>query len=220
MFAKSILFTIASSFAAVAARADVITNWQVAELMAKSVYADYRFTDVNPECVSFLQNEETPATFIFELRELHNETCGGDPQTMPRLMALGVNKADGSLLSDRNDELELRAVPAPNCGLVYDPTETDTSYPMYSVVLDDRTIFAPQSDGIVQAMMSPSGRKVLLSAGEVSLIDVVPNEYVYGAVVVNCVTKKIEGYLPNTPTLVTGFWPSETGFYTSVPTNN
>lgn len=213
-FKTQLALTLSLSFAplAFAASAPAITTWHDAELVAVSAYRDYKFTEVRAECVSFLQNEETPTAFIFELRELHSPTCGGDPQFAPRLMALGVNKADASLLSDRNDELDLRPVPTPICSVLSSAPATDVTYPVYTVTLNNKVIYSPQSDGVTKVVKSRSGRKILLTAGEMNLLDIAAGKFEYGAVVVNCVTGSIQGYLKDTPALATDFWNTELGF--------
>ena len=44
-----------------------------------------KLTSLKPECVSFYfeGRNETKTKFWFEIRELHNEKCGGDPYIAP-----------------------------------------------------------------------------------------------------------------------------------------
>ena len=44
-----------------------------------------KLTSLKPECVSFYfeGRNETKTKFWFEIRELHNKNCGGDPSTAP-----------------------------------------------------------------------------------------------------------------------------------------
>jgi hypothetical protein len=71
-----------------------------------------------------------------------------------------------------------------------------------------KALFLPQSDGIVAALISPSGKYVALSAGETDLIDVQPGKMEYGVAVVNCATGKIAGYRRGQATLITK-WKSD-----------
>lgn len=83
-------------------------------------------------------------------------------------------------------------------------------YPSYTVTKNNKPIYSPKSDGIIKALISPSGKYVALSAGEISLIDIEKDRFEYGVVIVNCETGKIKGYRKGQPTLMTK-WKGETG---------
>lgn len=55
--------------------------------IAKEIATNHldKLTSLEPECVSFYfeGSNETRTKFWFEIRELHNEKCGGDPYTAP-----------------------------------------------------------------------------------------------------------------------------------------
>jgi hypothetical protein len=81
--------------------------------------------------------------------------------------------------------------------------KSDGEYPQYKVMRGKKALFLPQSDGIVAALISPSGKYVALSAGEADLIDVQPGKMEYGLAVVNCATGKVAGYRKGEATLIT-----------------
>lgn len=87
-------------------------------------------------------------------------------------------------------------------------------YPTYRVLKDGKAIFEPKSDGIVQALISPSGKYVALAAGEVSLIDLEAEKFEYGVVVVNCETGSMKGYRKGIPTHITR-WEGNSGLHIS-----
>ena len=51
-----------------------------------------KLTSLKPECVSFYfeGRNETKTKFWFEIRELHNKDCGGDPYTAPIIASVYV----------------------------------------------------------------------------------------------------------------------------------
>ncbi len=49
------------------------------------------------ECVSASAAEKYASVIIFELHEVHNESCGGDPQTSPRITSVVVNLNTGEV---------------------------------------------------------------------------------------------------------------------------
>lgn len=52
------------------------------------------------DCVSFVESGEDNAYFHIDIREKHNEKCGGDPQSSPRIMSYQVHKSTGKLCTD------------------------------------------------------------------------------------------------------------------------
>jgi len=79
---------------------------------------------------------------------------------------------------------------------------TAGEYPMYSILIDEKVIFKPMSDGIVNAKISPSGKFVALSGGEISLIDLEKGKFDYGLVIINCKTKNIVGLRKGKPSWI------------------
>lgn len=87
-------------------------------------------------------------------------------------------------------------------------------YPQYRILKKGKAIFKPSSDGIVAALISPSGKYVALSAGEVDSIDIEPGKFEYGVVIVNCETGKKKGYRKGLPTLITK-WDQDSNLHFS-----
>jgi hypothetical protein len=88
---------------------------------------------------------------------------------------------------------------------------TGGEYPKYIVMRDKKTTFAPTSDGVVKALISPSGKYVALSAGEISLIDIVDGKFEFGVAIVNCLTGNVKGYRKGQPTLITTWKKDDSG---------
>tara|TARA_B100001248_G_scaffold261547_2_gene253084 strand:+ start:1655 stop:2086 length:432 start_codon:yes stop_codon:yes gene_type:complete len=88
---------------------------------------------------------------------------------------------------------------------------TGGEYPLYSVYKGKRKIYSPQSDGIVTAIISPTGKYIALSGGEISLLDIKEGKFDYGVVIVNCETEKLKGYLKGKPTLIKSWWKDDKG---------
>lgn len=59
-----------------------------------------RLSGLPTECLAFYENTETDEFFEIDVREKHNEKCGGDPDFAPRLFSYRVHKKDGSLCTD------------------------------------------------------------------------------------------------------------------------
>jgi hypothetical protein len=87
---------------------------------------------------------------------------------------------------------------------------TGGEYPTFTVFKDKKTIYSPGSDGIVKAIISPSGKYLALSAGEIRLLDIEKDHFDYGVVIVNCETGKIKGYRKGKPTLIIA-WHGDEG---------
>lgn len=68
---------------------------------AKRISMQYSLTDISLDCLKFILLEGLhDGKVIVDVRELHNETCGGDPVTSPRLYSIGFDKTDSSIWSD------------------------------------------------------------------------------------------------------------------------
>lgn len=67
---------------------------QAIDLVMKSVEKN-KLTSLKKECLMFVESEQTDVYYYVDVREVHNETCGGDPETAPRLFTYSVNKAKG-----------------------------------------------------------------------------------------------------------------------------
>lgn len=75
-------------------------------------------------------------------------------------------------------------------------------YPTYKVYKKEKLIFAPESDGIVEGKISPSGKYIALGGSEVNFIDLEKDKYEWGLVIINCETLKKKGYLKHQPVLI------------------
>ena len=53
-------------------------------LLERSLNHDHVYTNrISMKCLTYQTEEATAACFEFVLREMHNGTCGGDPETNP-----------------------------------------------------------------------------------------------------------------------------------------
>jgi len=69
-------------------------------------------------------------------------------------------------------------------------------YPAYRIFNGRKELYAPSSDGIVNALFSPDGRYVALGAGEIDLIEG------FGVMIVNCESGSRKGYRAGKPTFL------------------
>lgn len=79
-----------------------ITNWDHATDIAVKTFQKYhdRLTSLSIECVSFYERGESKLAFEVDVHEKHNDKCGGDPETAPRLFTLEINKKNGAVRTD------------------------------------------------------------------------------------------------------------------------
>lgn len=59
----------------------------------------HKLTSLQEECLLFISNNYDDF-YEIEVREKHNNICGGDPQTEPRLFTYEVNKKTGKMQTD------------------------------------------------------------------------------------------------------------------------
>lgn len=94
---KTLLTTLlAASFSAVAAP---VNSEDAAFAAALAALEKHQLTSLKTECLFFDAAEEGD-NYQIDVREKHDATCGGDPQTAPRLFTLTVAKADGKISVD------------------------------------------------------------------------------------------------------------------------
>lgn len=62
----------------------------------------YQLTTLDDDCV-LVDTIEKLSYFDINLRERHTPSCGGDPETGPRLFNVRVRKRDGKMTSDAYD---------------------------------------------------------------------------------------------------------------------
>lgn len=72
---------------------------QAVSMVIKSVEKNH-LTPLKLECLIFMESGETPQVYMVDVRENHNEKCGGDPETAPRLMSYEINKQTGKMCTD------------------------------------------------------------------------------------------------------------------------
>lgn len=77
----------------------VKTADQAMDLVMKSVEKNW-LLDIPKACVFLVENGSTDLYWGIDVRENHTESCGGDPDTAPRLMSYQVNKHTGKLCTD------------------------------------------------------------------------------------------------------------------------
>lgn len=81
------------------AAAAPITNEDAAFAAAFAALEKHQLTTLKTECLSFDATEEG-GNYQINVHEKHDATCGGDPNTAPRLFTLTVAKADGKVSVD------------------------------------------------------------------------------------------------------------------------
>lgn len=59
----------------------------------------HKLTSLHRECLLFISDDKGDY-YEIEVRENHNEKCGGDPQTAPRLFKYEVNKYSAEMQTD------------------------------------------------------------------------------------------------------------------------
>lgn len=71
---------------------------QAIDLVEKSIVKN-KLTTLKPECLLYSYGGND-IYYEIDVRENHNEICGGDPQTAPRLMTYQVHKKTAKLCTD------------------------------------------------------------------------------------------------------------------------
>ena len=68
---------------------------------AKQAIEKYNLSPISLKCLLFVSTDAgTKNRAAVEVRELHNQKCGGDPSTAPRLFTLEIDLVDGSIWTD------------------------------------------------------------------------------------------------------------------------
>ena len=68
---------------------------------AKDLTLKYKLTSTSIDCLIFDEGEVSKGKKEISVREMHNEKCGGDPQTAPRLFSFEIDMATGEYKTDR-----------------------------------------------------------------------------------------------------------------------
>ncbi len=69
---------------------------------------------------------------------------------------------------------------------------------MYIAIKSGEKIYAPSSDGIIQAVFSPSGKYIAFVGSEIDWVDIRPGES-HSIVILNCGSEKLTGYTNGYP---------------------
>lgn len=69
----------------------------------------FHLTALKDEC-GLVDAHEKPSYFEIVVRERHTQSCGGAPETGPRLFTIRVSKRDGRLTSDVYDGTSYKPV--------------------------------------------------------------------------------------------------------------
>ncbi|WP_100287709.1 hypothetical protein [Conservatibacter flavescens] len=77
----------------------LIKNENVAIEKVTQSIEKHKLTSLHQECLLFISDDKVDY-YEVEVREKHNETCGGDPQTSPRLFTYEINKRTGKMRTD------------------------------------------------------------------------------------------------------------------------
>ena len=85
--------------ASLTAAAAPVANEDAAFAAALAALEKHQLTSLKTECLFFDAAEEGD-NYQIDVREKHDATCGGDPNTAPRLFTLTVAKADGKVSVD------------------------------------------------------------------------------------------------------------------------
>jgi hypothetical protein len=62
----------------------------------------HHLTKLAPDCLDYIIGDESPNGIDVDVHEKHDEHCGGDPETSPRLFSFHVDQA-GKLTTDALD---------------------------------------------------------------------------------------------------------------------
>jgi hypothetical protein len=75
---------------------------------ARGAIAQYQLTSVPVTCLKLAIDNTSAELYELTVYELHNDQCGGDPQTQPRLFSLQLSRTDAKIWTDaRSDDGEL-----------------------------------------------------------------------------------------------------------------
>ena len=68
--------------------------------LARAAIDKYKLTSLPQECLSFLPDQPDDTHYSVEVLENHTQSCGGDPNTAPRVVTLLIDKATGAVQKD------------------------------------------------------------------------------------------------------------------------
>jgi hypothetical protein len=96
-YLASLLFLVATS-----AFSGQVKSEDEAIKLATDAIHKFRLTNLKDEC-GLIDVIEKASYFEIVVRERHTKSCGGSPETSPRLFNVRVRKSDGRLTSDVYD---------------------------------------------------------------------------------------------------------------------
>ena len=70
-------------------------------------------------------------------------------------------------------------------------------YPFFIVKIGEKVLYSPKSDGIVNALFSPSGKYIAFSGSEIDLVDI--GEERFSVVVLSCGSGILKGFAKGFP---------------------
>lgn len=105
---KIMYFLLSVFFSATAFAVPINTENKALEVVINSIKRN-QLTPLTTDCLLFVFAEQLEHSRYYEIevREKHNEVCGGEPQIAPRLFSYQVDKKTGKLKTD-SIQLNLR----------------------------------------------------------------------------------------------------------------
>ncbi|UPG88575.1 hypothetical protein L2Y96_14225 [Luteibacter aegosomaticola] len=95
-------FVSVRTVAAVANPTPHVASEAQAETLALDAIARHHLTSLAPACLA-LMSEDLTNGWSIDVHELHDEKCGGDPETSPRLFTIDVDATTGAMTTDALD---------------------------------------------------------------------------------------------------------------------
>jgi hypothetical protein len=108
-----------------------------------------------------------------------------NPRVLP-LFTISVLVLSGMTLADPSPPETIRH---PEAGCVVE--KSGGEYPLYVVKAGEEVMYSPESDGIIAALFSPSGRYIAFSGSEIAWVDI-GDEY-FSVVVLECQSGDLRG---------------------------
>ena len=81
-----------------------LTDEERALVSARSAIGKYQLTAIAKDCVKVEIESSTPEVYEMVAYEIHNEKCGGDPQTQSRLFGMNISHAGDQISTDAKSD--------------------------------------------------------------------------------------------------------------------
>lgn len=101
-----VLTTVCLGMAFNVANAKPLTEEQAATKVGETIIK-HKLTTLKRECYGvfggddmYFDEEKNVNVYRFDIHEIHNEICGGDPETAPRMMSFEVEVNTGKMCTD------------------------------------------------------------------------------------------------------------------------